>query len=138
MTRGDHVLIHLTLTPEDDQHLPVPSFGDELAEYVRALLETLDAPPVVVGASPNELTLVAPLPHTMSTSHLVFCIKTGTERWLRQITQPRQFRWAPGYRAVSVDLRSLAITIRRIRRMTPAQRCQPRSRWIHEPNSSPP
>ena len=135
MQRADHVLIHLTLEPAQGQTLPPSPLGVELAAYVRALLENLDAPPIVVGASETELTLVAPLPATMSTSHLVFCIKQSSERWLQQTTDSPDFRWAPGYRALSVDLRTLAVTIRRIRRSSTSLDLTSNSRWIHERSS---
>jgi hypothetical protein len=115
MPAHNHILLHLTLEPASGSRLRPADIGPELAAYVRALLDNLDASPIVIGASSDELTLVAPLPRNMSTAHLVFCIKRGTERWLtqRSATQ-RNFLWAPGYRALSVDRTSLTTLIREL------------------------
>jgi hypothetical protein len=115
MPAHNHILLHLTLEPAPGSRLRPADIGPELAAYVRALLDNLDASPIVIGASSNELTLVAPIPRTMSTAHLVFCIKRGTERWLtqRSATQ-RNFTWAPGYRALSVDRTSLTTLMREL------------------------
>lgn len=137
MHQADHILIHLTLEPAANHALPAAELGADLAAYVRALLDNLDASPVVIGASSHELTLVAPLPPTMSTSHLVHCIKQGTEPWLNRTADRTEFRWAPGYRALSVDLRSLAVTIRRIRRASSTVSLSTSSRWIHERTPQP-
>ncbi len=113
MPAHNHILLHLTLEPAPGSRLRPADIGPELAAYVRALLDNLDASPIVIGASSDELTLVAPLPRTMSTAHLVFCIKRGTERWLTQRSATeRNFSWAPGYRALSVDHTSLTSLIR--------------------------
>lgn len=115
MPAHNHILLHLTLEPAPGSRLRPADIGPELAAYVRALLDNLDASPIVIGASSNELTLVAPLPRTMSTAHLVFCIKRGTERWLTQRSDAqRNFAWTPGYRALSVDRTSLTTLVREL------------------------
>ena len=113
MPAHNNILLHLTLQPAPGSSLPAHDIGPELAAYVRALLDNLDASPIVIGATSTELTIVAPLPLCMSTAHLVFCIKRGTERWLtQQCTSQRVFLWAPGFRALSVDRACLAALIR--------------------------
>ncbi len=113
MQAHNNILLHLTLQPAPDSNLPAHDIGPELAAYVRALLDNLEASPIAIGATSTELTIVAPLPICMSTAHLVFCIKRGTERWLtQQCTAQRAFLWAPGFRALSVDRASLAALIR--------------------------
>lgn len=113
MPDHNNILLHLTLDPAPGSSLPASDIGPDLAAYVRALLDNLDASPVAIGATSHELTIVAPLPLSMSTSHLVFCIKRGTERWLTQQCDAQcAFFWAPGFRAISIDRTSLTALIR--------------------------
>jgi len=124
MPAHNHILLHLTLEPVAGSSLPASDIGPELAAYVRALLDNLDASPVAIGASSNELNIIAPLPLAMSTAHLVFCIKRGTERWLSEQCAPtRTFYWAPGFSAHSVDRTSLTALIRGLQRR--ATYCEP-------------
>lgn len=126
MPAHNHILLHLSLEPVAGSSLPAGDIGPELAAYVRALLDNLDASPVAIGASSNELNIVAPLPLAMSTAHLVFCIKRGTERWLsEQCAHTRTFFWAPGFTAHSVDRTSLTELIRGLQRR--ATYCEPAS-----------
>lgn len=126
MSAHNNILLHLTLQPAPRSNLPAHDIGPELAAYVRALLDNLDASPFAIGATSTELTIVAPLPLCMSTAHLVFCIKRGTERWLtKQCTSQRAFLWAPGFRALSVDRASLAALIRELQHR--ATYCEPLS-----------
>ena len=147
MPDHNNILLHLTLEPARGSSLPASDIGPELAAYVRALLDNLGASPVAIGATSNELTIVAPLPLTMSTSHLVFCIKRGTERWLNQQCDAQHaFLWAPGFRALSIDRSSLIALIRGLQQR--ATYCEPaspsertgdpaahsRGNWDAEPN----
>ena len=147
MPDHNNILLHLTLEPAPGSSLPASDIGPELAAYVRALLDNLDASPVAIGATSNELTIVAPLPLSMSTSHLVFCIKRGTERWLNQQCDAQHaFLWAPGFRALSIDRSSLTALIRGLQQR--ATYCEPaspsertgapaahsRGNWDTEPN----
>lgn len=133
MPAHNHILLHLTLEPVAGSSLPASDIGPELAAYVRALLDNIDASPVAIGASSNELTIVAPLPLAMSTAHLVFCIKRGTERWLGQQCAPTcTFLWAPGFTAHSVDRTSLTTLIRGLQRR--ATYCEPAS--INAPDAT--
>ena len=126
MPDHNNILLHLTLEPAPGSSLPASDIGPELAAYVRALLDNLDASPVAIGATSNELTIVAPLPLSMSTSHLVFCIKRGTERWLtHQCDAKRAFFWAPGFRALSIDRTSLNALIRGLQQRSTY--CEPAS-----------
>lgn len=123
MRQPDHLLLHLIIEAEQPGMLPDCSAA-ELAAYVRALLETLGSNALAVGATHSELTIVTSLPRTMSTAHLVHCIKRGTERWLNaQPSRATPIRWRPGYRAMTVDLRTLADTVREIHART--ARAQP-------------
>lgn len=118
MRQPDHLLLHLILEAEQPGTLPDCSAA-ELAAYVRALLETLGSNALAVGATRCELTIVTSLPRTMSTAHLVHCIKRGTERWLNaQPSVANPFRWQSGYSAMTVDLRTLAETVREIHSRT--------------------
>lgn len=126
MPDHNNILLHLTLEPAPGCSLPASDIGPELAAYVRALLDNLDASPVAIGATNNELTIVAPLPLSMSTSHLVFCIKRGTERWLKEQSEAQHaFLWAPGFRALSIDRSSLTALIRGLQQR--ATYCEPES-----------
>lgn len=124
MQPAHHLILHLTLEPDSTSTLPHCT-GADLAAYVRALLETLSTPAWAIGATPTELTLVVSLPSTMSTAHLVYCIKRSTERWMASHapSQP-PFRWRPTYSALTIDLRTLAQAIRSVQ--TRATASQPR------------
>lgn len=114
MQPANHLILHLTLEPETGS--PTPNCaGADLAAYVRSLLDTLGTSAWAIGATPTELTLVVSLPHTMSTAHLVYCIKRSTERWLA-INAPTNppFRWRAAYSALTIDLRTLADAIRSV------------------------
>jgi putative transposase len=110
------ILVHIVFSTHGRQPLLHEPLRTELHAYLHGILSECGCEPLQIGGVEDHVHLLFALGRTVSTSHLVEALKTGSSKWLKQRAPDLgHFKWQAGYGAFSVGQRDLPALVSYIR-----------------------
>ena len=99
-----NVLIHLVFSTKNRVNLITSEIEKELYAYIVSISKTHKCPSLEIGGTENHLHILFRLERTVTISHIVERIKTGSSKWIKTTGNTfKDFGWQNGYGAFSIS-----------------------------------